>query len=244
MVDLVYAELLKLKRAKMFLVSVIGAAAAPVMVFIGYLDLRARKPEEIVTFMKMFSETNLYVTLLIGTLLYGVITSYVFHREYAEDTLKHLLTIPVSRLSLLASKLVLLFLWIMTLTVFAWGLVLIFGLIGRIEGLSADVVLESLKQYAIGGSLLFLLTTPTMFVTFLFKNYVPTIIFTAAVTMANVALANREYKALFPWSAVQVIAERSFVPAYPPLYSYIAVGAASVVGLVATILYFRKADIH
>ncbi|MDQ0178050.1 ABC transporter permease [Bacillus chungangensis] len=244
MVNLLYTELLKLKRAKMFMVSVIGAAAAPLMIFIGYLDVKAKKPHEAILFSEFFSETNLYVLLLIGTLLYGVITAYLFNREYVEDTLKNLLTIPVSRMSLIISKLVLLFIWIQVLTFTAWGLTFMLGLIGQVEGLSAAVLIQSLKQFIIGGSLLFLLSTPTIFVTFLFKNYVPTIIFTAVITMGNVAIANKEYSVLFPWSAVNVIATNSFVPEYPPLYSYIAIGMTSIAGLLATIIYFKKADIY
>lgn len=244
MVNLVYTELLKLKRAKMFTVSLIGAAAAPLMIFIGYLNYRSKKPGEPVLFSEAFSQANLYVDLLIGTLLYGVITAYLFNREYVEDTLKNLLTIPVSRTSLIASKLVLLFIWIMTLTLVAWGLTLILGLIGQYEGLNAALLLQSLKQFLIGGGLMFLLTTPTMFITFLFKNYVPTIIFTAVITMGNVGLANHEYKVIYPWSAVNVIAENSFVPEYPPLYSYVAIIATAIIGLIATIIYFKKVDIH
>ncbi|SDE62016.1 bacitracin transport system permease protein [Paenibacillus sp. UNCCL117] len=244
MVDLLYTELLKLKRAKMFTVSLAGAAAAPAMVFIGYLDLKAKRPDELVLFSELFSETNLYVLLLIGTLLYGVITAYLFNREFAEDTLKHLLTIPVSRTGMIVSKLVLLLLWIMALTLTAWLLTLVFGLILQVKGLQAAVLGEALRQYVLGGFLLFLLSTPTMLVTFLFRSYVPTIIFTAVLTMANVALVNREYKALFPWSAVHVIASGSAVPEYPLLYSVLAVLAASAAGLAATVVYFRRMDIQ
>ncbi|KKO55378.1 ABC transporter permease [Paenibacillus sp. DMB20] len=244
MVDLVYTELLKLRRAKMFMVSLIGAAAAPFMIFIGYLGYKAKNPGKSVMFSEVWSQTNLYATLLIGTLLYGVITAYLFNREYTEDTLKNLLTIPVSRTGLIVSKLVLLFFWIMILTFTSWGLIFILGLLAQYEGLSAGVILQSLKEFFIGGSLLFLLSTPTMFVTILFKNYVPTIIFTAVITMGNVGIANREYKAVFPWSAAHVIAENGFVPAYPPHYSYVAILAASVIGLAATIVYFKKTDIH
>ncbi|MBW7475406.1 ABC transporter permease [Paenibacillus oenotherae] len=244
MVNLLYTELLKLKRAKMLLVSLIGASAAPLMVFIGFLDLKVKKPDSAVHYEEVFYNTNLYVLLLIGTLLYGVITAYIFNREHEEDTLKNLLTIPVSRTGLIVSKLVLLFFWIMLLTIAAWALTLALGLIGQFEGLSAGVLLTSFKQFIIGGSLLFLLSTPTMFITFLFRNYVPTIIFTAAITMGNVALANREYKALNPWSAVQVIANYEPVPQYPLYYSYIAILLVAAAGFLATVIYFRRLDIQ
>jgi bacitracin transport system permease protein len=244
LVNLVMTELLKLKRAKMFLISLAGASAAPIMVFIGSLDYRVRKPGQPFYFEQAFSDTNLYVLLLIGVLLYGVITAFLFNREYVEDTLKNLLTIPVPRTRLILSKLILLFLWIQILSLFAWGLTLLMGLIGQYDGLSFGVLWTSLGKYMLGGILLFLLSTPTMFVTFLFKNYVPTIIFTAVVTMCNVALANREYKVLFPWSAVHVVVENGFVPSYPPIYSYMAILLTCAVGFIATIVYFNKSDIH
>ncbi|WP_028559731.1 ABC transporter permease [Paenibacillus pinihumi] len=243
MVDLLYTELLKLKRAKMFLVSIIGAAAAPLMIFIGYLDRKAKVPDEPVQFADAFTETNLYVVLLIGTLLYGVITAYLFHREYAEDTLKNLLTIPVPRIRLMVSKLLLLFLWMLMLTLFSWSLVLLLGLLAGYEGLSIGVVTDSIQQFLIGGALLFLMTTPTMFVTLLFKNYVPTIIFTAAITMGNVALANSEYRVLFPWSIPHVIATGSFVSQYPAYYSYISIIAVSLLGFAVSAIYFKRADV-
>ncbi|WP_375377902.1 ABC transporter permease [Paenibacillus sp. MZ04-78.2] len=128
MVNLLYTELIKLKRAKMFMVSMLGAVSAPIMIFLALL--------------------------------------------------KNLLTIPVSRVSLIVSKLILLFLWITVLTLIMWLLTLILRLIGQFEGLTSALVLQSLKQCVVGGTLLFLLCTPTMLITFLFKSYVPTIIFT------------------------------------------------------------------
>ncbi|KZE80789.1 bacitracin ABC transporter permease [Paenibacillus elgii] len=244
MVNLLYTELIKLKRAKMFMVSLLGAVSAPIMMFLALLNMKSKKPETPIEFEVAFMNTNMYVILLVGTLLYGVITAYLFHREYAEDTLKNLLTIPVSRVSLIVSKLILLFLWIMVLTLTIWLLTLILGLIGQFEGLTVALLFQSLKQFVIGGALLFLLCTPTMLITFLFKNYVPTIIFTAMITMANVVLSESEYKALFPWSASYVIANGDFIPQYPPAFSYAVILAASLIGLAATIIYFKKVYIH
>lgn len=244
MVNIVYAELLKLKRAKMFMVSLMGAAAAPIMMFIGFLSMKSKTPDAPITFDVSFYNTNLYVLLLIGPLLYGVITAYLFTREYTEGTLENLLTIPISRISLIISKMILLFTWIAVLTLFAWGLTLTLGLIGQFEGLHAAIVVQSLKEYMIGASLLFLLSTPTILVTFLFKNYVPTIIFTAVITMGNIALASSEYRVLFPWSAVHTVANGGFVPEYPPEYSYLSIFATFLIGFMATILYFKKVDIQ
>ncbi|MGG3871864.1 ABC transporter permease [Brevibacillus laterosporus] len=242
--NLLYVELLKLKRAKMFFVSMIGAASAPIMVFIGFLNMKMKNPHASVEFQEAFYNTNLYTLLLIGTLLYGVITAYLFNREYVEDTLKNLLTIPVSRTSFILSKLVLLLIWILLLTIMTWGLTLILGCIGQFEGLSTALLIQSFSQYIMGGFLLFLLSTPTMLVTFLFKNYVPTIIFTAVITMANVALANSEYRVLFPYSVVHEVAINRFVAEYAPVYSYLSILLTSILGFIITTVYVNKVDVH
>lgn len=243
MPDLLYTELLKLKRSKMFLVSILGAAAVPFMCFIGYLGKRSKNPDVPIQFNEVFSETNMYIVLLIGVLLYGVIASYLFNREYIENTLKSLLTIPVSKMSFILSKFIMLLVWIMTLTIAAWGLTLILGLIGHFKGLSSAVVAESFKQFATGGGLLFLVVTPTIFITLVFKNYVPGIVFTTVITMVNVMMINSEYRALYPWSGVWVIVSNMIVPEYPVEYTYISIFTTFIIGFITTMIYFRKEDV-
>lgn len=236
MVNLFLTELQKLKRAKMFLVSLLGVSAAPIVSFIGVR-------RESIIFAEFMANNNFLQNLLTNILIYGVVTSYLINREYEENTLKSILTIPVSKTSFLLSKFMLLFIWIMMLTFFAWGLTCVLGVIGQFQGLSLSVVLESLKQYAIGGSLLFLLSSPVAFVTLLFRNYVATIIFTAILTMINLMNASDEYSVLYPWSAVLLITENQFIPGYPPIYSLISIFVTAIAGFAATFLYFKKEDI-
>ncbi|MCR8845175.1 ABC transporter permease [Paenibacillus sp. SC116] len=243
MVNLLYTELLKLKRAKMFMISVIGSMAAPIMMFIAFLSMKREKPETILTFDVSFYNTNLNVLMLIGTLLYGVIAAYLFSREYTEDTLKNLLTIPVSKTSLIVSKWLLLLLWIFMLTLVAWVMTLLLSFVAQFEGLSVAVIVDSLRQFFVGAFLLFLLSTPIILITMLFKNFVPTIIFTAVVTMANLTVIDTDYQGLFPWSAVHMVVTNSTEFVYPISYSYAIIFATSILGLAATIVYFKRSDI-
>lgn len=243
MADLLYTELLKLKRSKMFLVSILGSAAVPFMCFIGFLNKRGKSPDVPIQFSEVFSETNMYIVLLIGVLLYGVIASYLFNREYIENTLKSLLTIPVSKVSFMLSKFIMLLIWIMTLTIVSWGLTLMLGLVGDFEGLNSTVLAESLKQFVIGGGLLFLVVTPAIFITLVSKNYVPGIVFNTVITMVNVMMITSEYRALYPWAGVWVIVNNMVVPEYPVEYTYISIFTTFIIGFIATMIYFRKEDI-
>lgn len=242
MVDLLYAELLKLKRSKMFLLSMIGAAVAPIMVIIASsITVEGREP---VPFAELFLQTNLYTTLLIGVPLYGVVTAYLFNREYAEDTLKNLLTIPVSRTAIVASKMLLLFMWIMLLTLIAWGLTLLLGLLGQFHGFSSSLLSESFLQFMMAGAFLFFLSTPVILITIVLKNYVPSIILTIVITLVNVMSYSSDDRGLVPWTAAFDIANDTLFPTYPALYSYLLIAATSIIGFIATLVYFRKADIH
>lgn len=229
----------------MFLISILGAAVAPFMVVIAsYISLKTKHPTPTIVFSELFGEVNLYTVLIIGVPLYGVVIAYLFGREYTEDTLKNLLTIPVPRINFLISKLILLFLWIMMLTFVAWALTFLLGLIFHFEGLSSSLIRESFVQFLIGGVLLFILSTPIILLTIVLKNYVPTIVFTIVITMINLMTANSEHRGLFPWAAAGDISRNTLLPTYPPEYSYIAIFGTSLIGFILLISYFKKVDIH
>lgn len=223
----------------MFLISILGAAVAPFVVVVATYVHEPATP-----FKELFYNVNLYTVLIIGVPLYGVVTTYLFNREYTENTLKNILTIPVSRVSFIMSKTLLLFMWIMMLTVTAWGITLVLGLLTQFNGINISVLTESLKQFIIGGLLLFILSSPIILLTLVMKNYVPTIIFTVVITLINVMGGNSEHRALFPWAAAGDIANDTLLPTYPPEYSYIGIIATALIGFTAMIVYFKKVDIH
>ncbi|WP_066193474.1 MULTISPECIES: ABC transporter permease [Gracilibacillus] len=239
MVSLLWTECLKLKRSSMLLISILGATVAPfVVVVASYIS------EETILFDQLFFQVNLYTVLIIGVPLYGVVTTYLFHREYTENTLKNLLTIPVSRLSFMVSKMMLLFIWISLLTALAWCLTAGIGLLLQFDGWSTSLLLASLQQFVTGGVLLFILSTPIIFVTLVMKNYVPTIIFTIIITLINVMAGNSEHRGLFPWAAAGDIANQTLPATYPAEYSYTMIAITALAGAVMMIAYFQKTDIH
>ncbi|UOY91531.1 ABC transporter permease [Ectobacillus sp. JY-23] len=239
--DLVYTELLKLKRSSMFLISMLGAMVAPFMIVVA-AHVQTSGPRA--DFRELFYQTNLYTVLVLGVALYGVVAAYLFHREYVEDTLKHILTIPVSRGNFIISKFAVLLLWIMILTGIAWLLTLLLGILFRFDGLSWNLLVFSFKQFYVGGLFLFILSPPVVFVTLVMKNYVPPIILAIVITMMNVMAGNSEHRGLFPWSAAGDIANHTLLDTYPAAYSYSAIAAVAILGFGAVMLYFQKTDIQ
>src|SRR5699024_458553 len=138
----------------------------------------------------------------------------------------------------------LLFMWIMMLTMIAWVLTLFLGLFTQFDGLDISLLVESFKGFSIGGVLLFILSTPIILVTLVMKNYVPTIIFTVVITLINVMGGRSEHRALSPSAAAGDVVNHTLAATYPPEYSYTSLIVTALTGFIALIGYFKKAHIH
>ena len=99
MLTFIKIEFLKLKRSKIFLLSLIGAVLPPLLMFIAVTSF-----DEGHSFEMLFANVNMYMSAMFAVLIFAIIISYLFGREYNEHTLKTILTIPVSRGKFLLSK--------------------------------------------------------------------------------------------------------------------------------------------
>ena len=97
------------------------------------------------------------------------------------------------------------------LTLVAWSLTLILGLLGNFR-FNTTLLLGSFLKFLICGGLLFLLSSPIVLLTLLMKSYVPPIILTVIITMTNLMLVNSKHKDLFPWTATLDIANNELQP--------------------------------
>jgi bacitracin transport system permease protein len=243
MIKLIRAEIAKMKRSTMFAVSFAGAAVTPFVTFTGYLLYGNRHPEEIVTVERLLSETSLYMAVLIGTPLFGVLAAWLFNREFEERTLRSVLSVPVSRAALFFAKLAVLVIWILVLSSWAWLLSLVLCLVGEFPGGSFEIVSRYFFQFVENGLLLFLLMGPIVFVTFLFRSYVPVIVFAVCLTLVSVVVGNSEYRSIYPWTAILPIISGKYPPEYPRFVPFLSISIATIGGYAASFLSFRRMDI-
>jgi len=247
LLNLLFIEIVKLKRSKLFMVSLLGAMVVPIMMFFMLTGMRARNPENIITFENYFKQTDIFILLMIGTLLFGLLATYVFNREYQEETLKNLLTIPVGRKSLIISKLLVVLIVILTWMLVSFLLTLILGLLGRFEQLSVEILGKWLQLYLYSGLLMFLLTPSVILITLLFKNYIAAIGFTIAVSVVSIIVAQSEYVLIYPWTVPGIIAIPDlFVETekFTMIHSWISLGLSFILPLTAGTIYFEKTDIN
>ena len=93
MLNLISCELLKLKRSKMVLISVAGVLSTPLLMLIEALQTHFDKPEIIFTLSDIYSDSVLYIMLLVNIMIYVAIAAYLFsrelHRKHPQNHIAH-----------------------------------------------------------------------------------------------------------------------------------------------------------
>ena len=248
MLNLIYCELLKLKRSKMMPISITGVLSTPLLMLLEALQTHFDKPELVFTLSDVYNESVLYTMLLTNMMIYVAIAAFLFSREYTESTLKTILPIPISRTKLLIGKFSALLLWIVILTFVTWaGILIVCGLyhaVFTLEKYSLLVAIVWLPKFLLGGILMFLTISPFVFVAEKTKGFVAPVIGSAVIVMGSAAISNREWGALYPWTATFFLVQGKIESTgYLTAISVATILLLSAVGFFMTFHYFQKEDL-
>ena len=232
-------EFLKLKRSNIFLLSLIGAILPPLLMFIAVFAF-----DEGHTFELLFSNVNMYMSALFAILLYAIMISYLFGREYNEHTLKTMLTIPVSRGKFLLSKYVMFLVWILILTVVTTLSTMVLGFVAGLDGFSLKLFIDSFAQLLFANVLLFLTFSPFVFISLFITNMVPAMVGGAGLALVNMMIYGQTWAPYVPWVCPYLIASGEIAEYSSSItLSYAVILATFAIGLVISYIYFTKTDV-
>ena len=232
-------EFLKLKRSRIFLLSLLGAVLPPLLMFIAVTSF-----DEGQTFEALFTNVNMYMSAMFAVLIFAIIISYLFGREYNEHTLKTMLTIPVSREKFLASKYIMFLVWIVILTVVTSISTLAFGFAAGLDGFSLRIFADGFAQLLYANVLLFLSFSPFVFVSLFITNMVPAMIGGAGLALVNLMVYGQNWAPFVPWVCPYLIASGEIAEYSTSItVSYGVILATFVIGLVISYIYFTKTDV-
>ena len=239
MLTFIEMEFLKLKRSNIFLLSLMGAILPPFLMFIAVFAF-----DEGNTFELLFNNVNMYMSALFAVLLFAIMISYLFGREYNEHTLKTMLTIPVSRGNFLLSKYVMFLVWILILTVVTSLSTLVFGFIAGLEGFSLKLFIDSFIQLLFANVLLFLTFSPFVFLSLVITNMVPAMVGGAGLTLVNMLIYGQTWAPYVPWVCPYLIASGEIAGYNASIsLSYGIILATFAIGLIISYIYFTKTDV-
>ena len=239
MLTFIKMEFLKLKRSNIFLLSLMGAVLPPLLMFIAVFAF-----DEGSTFDMLFTNVNMYMSALFAIMLFSIMISYLFGREYNEHTLKTMLTIPISRGKFLASKYVMFLVWILILTVVTSLSALVFGFIAGLEGFTLKLFMDSFAQLLFANVLLFLTFSPFVFLSLFITNMVPAMVGGAGLTLVNMLIYGQTWAPYVPWVCPYLIASGEIAEyATSPTVSYGIILVTFLIGLAISYIYFTKTDV-
>ncbi|MDO5819135.1 MAG: ABC transporter permease [Methanobrevibacter sp.] len=239
MLTFIEMEFLKLKRSKIFLLSLLMAALPSVLMFIATFAF-----DETQSFTMLFSTVNMYMSALFAILLFSIIIAYLFGREYNEHTLKTMLTVPISRGKFLASKYIMFLIWILILTVVTSVTTLAFGFIAGLTGFTVQLFINSLAELLFSNILLFLTFSPFVFLSLFITNMVPAMVGGASLTLVNLLVEGQTWAPYVPWTCPYLISSGEIADYSVGLMTpYIMIMATFLVGIVISYVYFTKKDV-
>ncbi len=251
-----WVELLKARRARMPLITVLGFALAPLA---GGFFMIVMKDPALARRMGMISakaqivagsaDWPTYLGLLAqavavgGFMLFSLIASWVFGREYSDHTLKDLLALPTPRSSIVAAKLVVTMLWALLLALVVYLLGLLVGVLVGLPATSAAVMVQGSIKIAEAAGLTMLLVTPVAFFAGIGRGYLAPM--GAAILLLVLAqiVAAAGWGEYFPWSVPALHAGMAGREAgQMEAISYTLVLATSLTGVAATLSWWVQAD--
>lgn len=252
----VIAEFIKVKRTKISWATFVAFALGPIIggLFLVILSNPSLNHSPALTAKAMAMsfrvDWNSYIEMLAqvvgvgGILVFGFVASWIFGREYSDRTVKDLLAMPVSRSAILNGKFICYACWCILLALSN----LILGVtIGTVLGLKAS------DQGSISGSLaIYLLTTVitiplgtcAAFFAITGKGYMSPLAFVCLTIVVGQIIAAIGFANYFPWAVPGLFSASggAFLDQLP-VGSYYLVGLTSLVGYVASIFWWKKADV-
>jgi ABC-2 type transport system permease protein len=197
--DMLWIEIRKATRSRLPLFSVLGFLMLPLVAAFFMVVLKdaefARKAGLISTKAHLAGNTADWPTYFSilgqgtavgGFFVFSVIGSWIFGREFADRTLKDMLTIPVPRLSILLAKFMVVAGWAALLIVIVYALAMGMGMALRLPQGTPDVLLRGSLTMAVTGALVIAVVMPVAFFASIGRGYLPAI----GATFVLGALAN------------------------------------------------------
>jgi ABC-2 type transport system permease protein len=255
--EILYAELLKLRRSRITWTTLLAYGAGPLigalfMIILkdpalgrrmGLIAAKARwsaGSADWPTFLSMM----LQMTGVAGMILIGVIAAYVFGREYAESTAKNVLALPIRREWFILGKITVIAIWFAALSLAFCIETVLVGLLVGLPGYSPGLVLHSMAVDLEAAALLVLLCPVAAWTALAGKGYFAPLGVTIITLILGMVFGSTGWAPWVPWSIVPLLTGVAGPEARQAIGtgSYAVLAAVFVVGVSGAMIHINRAD--
>jgi ABC-2 type transport system permease protein len=252
----IWIETLKARRSKMPLLTALAFMLAP---FAGGFFIFIMKDPDLARRMGVISlkaqiiagsaDWPTFLSILVqaiaigGFILFSLIASWVFGREYADHTVSDLLALPTPRTAIVLAKFMLFALWSAILVLFITLIGLGVGWLLALPPVPASLFWQNVVTIAVTTLLTILLIPPIAFFASAGRGYLPPMGAAILALILAQLLAAAGWGDYFPWSIPAIYAGMAG-PDYASIGwpNFLIVLITGVVGLLATLAYWQMAD--
>lgn len=247
----IWVELLKARRSKMPLITALGFAMLPLAG--GFFMIVLKDPEMAKRMGLISAKAQLtmgaadwptylqFLSMAVGVggiILFGLITSWVFGREYSDHTLKDILALPTSRSVIVISKFVVIALWSAILTILTILITLGVGNALDLPPVTQELFWQTGIAISLAVIMTIALTTTIALAASVWHGYLAPV-GVLILLMALAQLVNTAgWGEYFPWAVPALVVQGEPLG----LASYLIVGITSFAGLAGTLLWWELAD--
>jgi|GEM_PF-6630390 len=244
MKTLVKIELLKLKRSTLVPLSLVGALTPPLLILVGLLKANYIDQVGPMNFEAIMQEGNLYTILLFYPILYSILAAFLFTRDYTEQTIKTMFSLPIHKKHYLHAKFLLYFLWTLGIGMLSYITMVVVALISGAFAVQINILLSQLIYYLISNLLLSLSFTTIILSALLSKNiYVP-LLLAASICLINIFLSNEPLAYYFPFSYPYLITRtKDLFFTRPELLGFLFTIITGLSGYLLSLHIFQSRDI-
>lgn len=253
---IVTTEFNKNKHSRITWITFLSFALAPIMG--GVFILIVRNPEVMskvgalqakASTLNFTDDWNSYFSLLSqsvgvgGVLLFGFVSSWIFGREFSEGTSKDLLTLPVSRKTIVDAKFITYFTWCFALSMSNLLSALIIGTSLELKGWSDVNLTSTITTYLVTTVLTILIGIPVSFFALIGEGYMAPLGFVAFTLVFAQIIAATGFGAYFPWSVPGLYSGAAGeYRSQLDWLSYALLVIAAIVGYLGSRMWFQNAD--
>ena len=177
-----------------------------------------------------------------GILLFGFVASWIFGREYSDNTAKDMMALPVSRAKIVNAKFIVYFFWCLALTISNLLIGMIIASLLNLPGFSIEMFSDNLSVYIVTAILCIAADVPIAFFACTGKGYMAPLGFVVLTLVFSQIIASLGFGAYFPWAIPGIFSGAAGSEINLDLLSYILLLTFSFLGYLGTVLFWRYAD--
>lgn len=249
-------EFYKIRKSKVIWITVIAATVAPLMASFFMFALKYPELSENAGLLGEQAQIageatwpaylNLHAQILAigGILIFGFTTSWIFGREYADGTIKDLLALPCSRVTIIAAKFSAVFITNVLIGLYIVILGLLLGWVIVLPGWSREIMVTGMETIFAMLILTNVLSTPTAFIASYGKGYLAPIGFVVMTLIFSQIIAAAGFGEFFPWSIPAIYSGVNEKNLNLGLIHLSIIFLTSASGIVSTIYWWLYSDQH